>query len=795
MQKHFRVDLHVHSRHSNRPSIWAMRRINCPESYTAPEQLYATARARGMDQVTITDHNCIGGCLEIAHLPATFISVELTSYLPEDGCKLHVVALDITEDEFDDLMHLRKNVYEMTGYLREHDVVHFVAHPLYDMDGRLSSAAVERMLLLFDAIEVRNGARAERFNTLMHQVLGSLTSEVYARLRDKHAAMPWQSARWRKAMVAGSDDHSGLFVARAHTGVAGATSLATFLQGVREGVSQPLGKHGDALTLAHTIYGIAYRFYSERVRSGGSRSMPFVRLFLDRCFPDMQRMTALERGACFVRGTVRELLGRERDPGFERLLDSELRRAMKDSRLLAAVPAEDRERRIFTVASALANRMLYHYSERLCKTSLKAGVVPFLQALGTLGVIHALASPYYLAFFHQHRSKSLIRELGDSLSLPPASTRERTALFTDTLHEINGVAMTIRRLARTAQERGVGLTVLTVGDDDQPEQDGVRTFRSVGDMSLPEYPELTLRFPPILDVLDYIERHGITRIHVSTPGTMGLLGLAAAKLMDLPVAATYHTDIPQYVGRLTDDAFLENTAWNFILWFYNQMDEVLVPSHSTREQLVERGLAPEKVRPLPRWVDTDSFSPSRRDPKFWGARGLNGGPTFLYAGRVSKEKNLALLTRAFRGMVDEGLPASLAVVGDGPFRPEMEQELRGLPVHFTGYLHGEDLARAYASADIFVFPSTTDTFGNVVLEAQASGLPVIVSDQGGPRELMLPGTTGLVTRADDPDDLGQAMRTFSRDRQLCRRMGEEARRFIVTRAPAPDEVYSTILRA
>lgn len=770
-----------------------MRRINCPESYTAPEQLYATARARGMDWVTITDHNCIGGCLEIAHLQDTFISVELTTYLPEDGCKLHVVALNITEDNYSDLMHLRKNVYEMTDYLRRHEIVHFVAHPLYDMDGRLSASAVERMVLLFDTVEVRNGARAERFNAMMRQTLWSLSPELYSKLRDKHADMPWQSSRWRKTQVAGSDDHSGLFVARAHTGVAGANTLAAFLQGIRDGGAQPQGKHGDALTLAHTMYTIAYRFYCERVSREGTRSMPFARLFLDRCFPDTQRMNALERTICFLRGNMRELLGRERDPGFERLLDSELRRAMKDTSLLAAVPAEDRERRIFTVASALANRMLYHSSERLCKTSLRSGVIPFFQAMGTLGIIHALASPYYLAFFHQHRSKDLLKELRESFGMPALKNGEHTALFTDTLHEINGVAMTIKRLARTALRRGVSLTVLTVGDDERPEEEGVRTFRSVGNMSLPEYPELSLRFPPILDVLDYIERHGITRIHVSTPGSMGMLGLAAAKLMDLPVAATYHTDIPQYVGRLTDDAFLENTAWSFILWFYNQMDEVLVPSHSTRTQLLERGLAPDKVRPLPRWVDTETFAPDRRDPEFWARRGLNGGPTFLYAGRVSKEKNLDLLARAFRGVLDQGVGASLAIVGDGPFRAELEQSLQGLPVHFTGFLHGEELARAYASADIFVFPSATDTFGNVVLEAQSSGLPVIVSDQGGPRELMLPGATGLVTRANDLDELGQAMRTFGSDRTLCRRMGEEARRFIESRAPAPDEVYSTIL--
>jgi hypothetical protein len=128
------------------------------------------------------------------------------------------------------------------------------------------------------------------------------------------------------------------------------------------------------------------------------------------------------------------------------------------------------------------------------------------------------------------------------IPFPPAE--EKIALFTDTLDEINGVAMTIRRLIRTAQERGISLTVITSGDGSQAAPAGVKQFQAVGDFVLPEYPELKLSFPPILDVLNYIEKEGITRIHISTPGTVGLLGLLIARLMNIPVAGTYHTDIP-----------------------------------------------------------------------------------------------------------------------------------------------------------------------------------------------------------------------------------------------------------
>ncbi|NTW98458.1 MAG: glycosyltransferase family 1 protein, partial [Geobacteraceae bacterium] len=345
-----------------------------------------------------------------------------------------------------------------------------------------------------------------------------------------------------------------------------------------------------------------------------------------------------------------------------------------------------------------------------------------------------------------------------------------------------------------AKSRGVELTVITAGDDVETAVEGVKKFQSEGDFVLPEYPELKLNFPPILDVMDYIEREGFTRIHVSTPGTVGLLGLLIARLMDIPVAGTYHTDIPQYVRSLTNDEFLEQAAWSYMIWFYGQMEEVMVPSAGTREQLISRGLPPERMKPLPRWVDTEVYSPEMRNPSFWKSRGVGMGRiVLLYVGRVSREKGLAMLADSFRELVDTGAAIALAIIGDGPYREEMEASLSGYPAIFTGYLAGEQLQRGYASADLFVFPSATDTFGNVVLEAQASGLPVIVSDQGGPRELMIDGETGAVFQAGNTHNLAVAIRLLTSDPERLSRMGLNARQFTLNNAPDSSQTYSTIL--
>src|SRR6202040_2138449 len=158
----------------------------------------------------------------------------------------------------------------------------------------------------------------------------------------------------------------------------------------------------------------------------------------------------------------------------------------------------------------------------------------------------------------------------------------------------------------------------------------------------------------------------------------------------------------------------------------------------------------------------------------------NGQVRLLYVGRVSREKDLDVLANAYRRLREENLPVQLYFVGDGPYSQALSEILP--EACFTGYLRGEELATAYASADIFVFPSTTDTFGNVIIEAQASGLPVIVSDLGGPRELVENGVTGLIPKARALDDLERAISTLVGDEGMLKRMGHRARQSVLDRS-------------
>ncbi|HIJ88541.1 MAG TPA: glycosyltransferase [Desulfuromonadales bacterium] len=610
----YKADLHVHSSHSNKPTYWAMRKFSVPESYTSPKYLYRVARERGMDFVTITDHNAISGALEIAHLDNAFVSSEITAHFPESGCKVHVVVLHISEIQFQSIMILRKNVYELVAYLHSENIAHFLAHPLYAQNEKLNLEIIERSLLLFTTFEIKNGCRAHRFNGFTKRLVSSLNESVIERLANKYDLQPYGSTPWAKGIVGGSDDHGGLFIARAHTTVYDTPTVSSFIDGIRNCTSWADGKDGGPLTMAHSLYGIAHSFYRERLGHSRRGATPFVSALLDRFFNiGEDKGSFIDKIRLFI---LKNLPASRSHTGksFEEILDSEARLLLSDTTFMDSISTADSNRTIFAITSRLANRLIFHYTNRLMTLPFNAGFFDYLNTAGTIGLIHTLISPYYLAFHHQHKGKELIRDITKALpEMHFKEIPEKIALFTDTLDEINGVALTIKRLTSTARNRGVELTVITTGDDGTNAVEGVKKFPSVGDFVLPEYPELKLNFPPILDVMDFIEHESFTRIHISTPGTVGLLGLLIARIMNIPVAGTYHTEIPHYVRSLTNDDFLEKAAWSYMIWFYSQMEEVMVPSVGTGNQLAARGLPHERIKPLPRWVDSDACSPDMRN--------------------------------------------------------------------------------------------------------------------------------------------------------------------------------------
>jgi glycosyltransferase involved in cell wall biosynthesis len=785
-----KVDLHVHSKFSKRPSQWILQKINCPESFTEPLELYKISRQRGMSHVTITDHNSIHGALEIAHLPQVFISEEITTYFPEDNCKIHLLAYNITEKQHEDIQIIRENIFDLALYLQQQGIVHAVAHPFYSINDRLTAKHFEQLLLLFKNFEL-NGARDEVQNQMLQAVIAELNRKDLERLSDKHGIEPPFHEPWKKRLLGGSDDHSSLNIARMFTEVKEARTVAEFLGGIKENRAVVVGRSSTPLTLAHNLYGIAYQFYKDRVNLERHVQRDIVLRFLDRFLngTDEPEDSVWYRLYCFWSRSRGKKSRSDSPEPVHRLFKDECEKMIfADPEMMEMVKngngdKRDLEKKWFNFVNKLSNKVLLHFGNHLFDRLYGANVFDIFSSIGSAGALYSLLAPYFLSFSLFSRDKMLARKIMEEVAIGKQVKRENThvAHFTDTFYEVNGVALTLQQQVKTAIKTGKKLTIITCDDKTLSEDQGIRNFHPVGTYELPEYPELTLFYPPFLEMLKYCFEKGASHIHSATPGTIGLAALGISRILHLPISATYHTSLPQYTLYLTGDRGLETLMWKYVLWYYDQMDKIFVPSNSTRLELIHRGIRSDKIRLYARGIDVERFHPAKRNGYFVHRYGLEGRQKLLYVGRVSKEKNLPFLVEVFRTLSQQMDNVSLIVVGDGPYLEEMKKELEGTPAIFTGYLD-EKLPAVYAACDLFVFPSTTDTFGNVVLEAQASGLPVIVSDQGGPQENLIPGKTGLVVPANDGAALLEAIQTLLSNKEVLKGMAREARRYMEERS-------------
>ncbi len=784
-----RIDLHCHSKFSKRPTLWLMQKLGCPESFTEPLDMHRLLRERGMDAVTITDHNVIDGALEIAHLPNTFLGCEYTTYFPEDRCKVHVLAYGFTEQQHADMTRARENIFDFARYLHEEGIWHVCAHPLFGPNDRITVAHVEQLALLFKTWEW-NGDQVPVMNETVQRIVSSLTQRDIDRLAERHGVTPLAKDVWKKNLTGGSDDHSSLHLACTYTEVADADSLEAFWMGVNHGLARVRGTDATPQAFARNVYGIAYQFYKSQLGLGRHVQRDVFLNFLDRTLQTRCESTdlRLSRVQKYFSRRRRDKRWAEANKSFFQLARMEAEKILdQDPQLVAIVrdgtSASDMDHTWFQFVDRVANKALMHFGEHLLDRVLNARLIDMFHSLGSAGAVYGLLAPYLVAYSHHAEQEAFTAEAARAfLPQAPSSESDRTphvAHFTDTLHEVNGVARTLLEQLETAIATGKKYTIVTCFSERQPFQRGVHQFNPVGQFTVPEYPELKLLMPPLLQMLQHCHEEKFTHIHIATPGPVGLAGLVIARILKLPVAGTYHTAVPQYAKILTEDAYVEELAWKFMIWFYDQLDAIYVPSEATAAELIERGINRERVKAYPRGIDIDRFHPSKRGDIYSTRFHLDDSmPRLLYVGRVSREKNLHHLALAYRKLLASGLEARLVIVGDGPFRAEMESMLAGTPALFTGYVEGEDLAQIYASSDLFVFPSATDTFGNVVLEAQAAGIPVIVTNQGGPQENLVAGHTGLVVQAGDIAELAEAMASLVADPARRLAMGHAARGYM-----------------
>jgi len=320
----------------------------------------------------------------------------------------------------------------------------------------------------------------------------------------------------------------------------------------------------------------------------------------------------------------------------------------------------------------------------------------------------------------------------------------RYAIVTETYPpEVNGVALTVQGLEQGLRSRGHAVSLV------RPRQDSdvadLPDTMLVRGAALPRYPGLKFGLPATRRLTRLWTNTPPDAIYVATEGPLGWSAVRAARRLGIPVATGFHTRFDEYM-RDYGAAFLQQTAMRWMRRFHNRADATLVPTRELQDFLASQGF--ERVVRLARAVDSTQFSPTLRDTALrtlWGAR--QDTPVAIYVGRIAAEKNLGLAVRAFRELQTKRPDARFVWVGDGPAREKLAAE--NPDFIFCGIQRGEALARHFASGDMFLFPSHSETFGNVTLEAMASGVPTVAFDYGAAREHLRSGVHGVAVQDDE----------------------------------------------
>lgn len=364
----------------------------------------------------------------------------------------------------------------------------------------------------------------------------------------------------------------------------------------------------------------------------------------------------------------------------------------------------------------------------------------------------------------------------DLLFHPPRATPAlRVAVVTETYPpEVNGVAMTARRMVQGLISRyhQVQLIRPRQGEEDQAISNASFDEVLVRGMPVPRYPDLRLGLPARGELLALWKQRRPHLVQVVTEGPLGWSAVSAARQLRLPVISDFHTNFHTY-SKYYGAGPMGAAIGVYLRWFHNRSHCTLVPTEAMRREL--SGMGFRNLQVLSRGVDTQLFQPTRWNKllrQSWGAGEQR--LVALYVGRIAPEKNLPLVIDAFRHMQAARPGMKLVMVGDGPERAKLQA--MHPDIIFAGMRTGEDLAEHYASADLFLFPSITETFGNVVLEAMASGLPVVAYDCAAAREYIRHGENGLRAAFDDAHAFVSQAQRLCANVEDARRMGRHARR-------------------
>ncbi len=324
-------------------------------------------------------------------------------------------------------------------------------------------------------------------------------------------------------------------------------------------------------------------------------------------------------------------------------------------------------------------------------------------------------------------------------------------LFTDTLGDLNGVSRFIQDMGEQAEKKGIELHIATATSKPIPDRAYIHNLPYRFKVPMPFYQELDLVWPNKRAIKRLLEEIKPDLVHISTPGPFGWMAKSIAQKEGLPLVGTYHTDFPAYLRDLTGLDWVKHRTDKVMENFYRPFRHVFSRSEQYLEVMAnDIGIEYARASVIYPGTNLARFNPDHHNPEIWASYGLSEKRRkVFYVGRINIEKNIPFLTEVWKQLQNDypDIKADLVMVGEGRYR-KWADKLRADHAYFLGPVTGDKLSQLYASSDLFIFPSVTDTLGQVIMESQASGVGCLVSDVGGPQTLVLEGETGQVIKAD-----------------------------------------------
>lgn len=585
MSDRSKIDLHVHTRFSSNAGNSFLKLIGAQECYSTPKQVYQRAKHRGMDYVTISDHDTIDGALQLAHLDDFFISEEVTAFFPEDRAKMHVVCLNVNETHHSMLQSLRYNVYDLVKYLNQKNITHFIAHPFYGMS-KLEVHHIEKMMLLFKTFEVRNGGKELYPDNLLEKILSELTPSTIFNLADKHQIEPVGKSPWMKNFVGGSDDHGGISIAYPHTSTPRAESVTDLLSYIENGLSQAEGDGGSPFSVANGIMGVAIKNFSvrkDRKKTFRKKlALHFAGHFFTQPKPYWQKQ---EAALLFASASGLHKIQQKFNPGKsnpfvnELLTDSKWRDYFVNGIDFNTKNSEWIYNRLKDTSHNHLKNLL-NQNKNIDKKSIKSWSKSLLPML-----------PYLIGFHTEYRDKPLMRKIRKTYC---SNYSSKVAVFSDVSSSESRDSVLLQIFQKAESIKANDIKYFGLSDEANITESSIE-FVPLANAYFFENSDVGFKLPPLFDVLSTFVKGDYHLIYLHTFGLMGVLGLLISKLLQIPVICQYpYTEIRslQINSANTKQASIAtHVIRNLLKW----ADKIRIDSDLQYRHAIKLGVVPERA--------------------------------------------------------------------------------------------------------------------------------------------------------------------------------------------------------